>query len=372
LEGPEQPCLTKYEPTVEQALACRAVQENTRIALVNFDFTPEEAQQIAANIKVPFDKSTHAVYNANLVVIPATEAAKAEAAKRNPDCVDTFMDFASIAAQATMPKDLSGDKVDMVIALTKESACDPRLLGLAEGGRYADILAAPGPAGPVDLKTIGWAAAHEAGHLAQLGHASDMLCQTGPSDHMAGPETFDLAPYLQGCELVEYGNNSQSVMGSLGRYDEVPFKAALPQIPATMWPQKKLEGPQVDLAVEATPSGVSLGADDARADKFISVSLEASPIDSLDELTIKDADNEVVVDSVAIVPAVDEANRAGSTYEPYIWGGTLQFHTVGNGVVDAGYIEGVSPGESGTWTMRAGEKLITITLAGGRLAVAAS
>lgn len=372
LTGPESPCLSKYEPTEEEALACLAVQQNTRIALVNFDFTPKEAQEIAANVKVPFDRSTNGVFNAEPVVIPATQAAKNEAAKRHSGCVDEFMDFASIAAQATMPEELSGDKVDMVIALTKTPACDPAILGQAEGSRYADILAGP-ISSHLTMQNLGRAAAHEAGHLAGMDHASDLWCEPGLGSAMEGPEVFDVKAYLRNCELVEYGTSSKSVMGNALMQDSVPFEAALPQIPEIMWPQEKLGGPEAELAVEATPTGATINAKAAQADKFISVSLDETPLDSTDDLKITGGpEGEVTIDSLAIVPAVDMGDKDRVVDEPYIWGGTVYFHTVGNGVIHGDYLPRVNSGESRTTQLRVGDKLITVSLAGGRLAVSTS
>jgi hypothetical protein len=260
-EGPVSPCLSNYEPTIKEARACQDMQQNTRIALVNFGFTPEEAQEAARSMVVPFNRSTNGIFNAQPVVIPASEAAKKEAEARSTDCIDDFMDFASVAAQAEMPDALDGDKIDIVIALTKAQACDPSVAGMAEGARYADILAGGHPT--MTPTELGYAAAHEAGHNVGLGHVSEMWCASnlGDQDPAAGPLNIDA--YLQSCEENEYSDYTRSVMGDAFNKEESEFAAEPAQLPEIMWPQEVLEG-DTGMVIEATPQGVSVGLEEAQ------------------------------------------------------------------------------------------------------------
>jgi len=355
LQGPESPCLKPYEPTVQQALACKAMQQHTRIALVNFDYTPEEAQVIASSMVTPFNKSTNGVFNAEPIVVPASPAAKAEAVERNPGCVDEFMDFASVAAQATMPKELAGDKVDMVIALTKARDCNPSVAGKAEGARYADILM--GGHEEMSLEQVGFATAHEAGHNVGLGHAGDMVCGTHALEPAVKAGALDLDVYLKDCELWEYGTGL-TVMGDPFNIHASRFKAALPQIPPIMWPQETL-GEPADLAVEATPKGVSLSYQDAKAGKFITI-----------PLPLNDAAQKF--QNLAIVPEVDDATQPGADYAPNIWGGTAYLHAGDNSLAELGYIDSLVPGEYKTRVLQYQGKRIAITLADGRITVVSS
>lgn len=283
---PNTPCgVTTKE---DKRAQCLEIHRSTRIALVNFDFTPQEANAMAEQMKPAFDNSTGGVFNAQPTVIPASEAAKAKAREnRGPlNCVKNFEYFGSVAAQQMMSEELGPDRYDMVVALTDARACDnEKEAGEAESipGRYADLLA--GSLSPEDKQSATYKAnilAHEVGHLAGFGHESLIGCSTeeaynpatiGLFDVFSGSEEFDISAYLQGrCFLEQYNPFAKGVMGPANFQPGEKAKVNPIQLNAIMRPEIE-KGLAVPLDKQATRAGVTLTTEEARNNKYVSVPL---------------------------------------------------------------------------------------------------
>ncbi len=232
----------------EAAEQCLSVYGNTKIALLNYALTKDDAKKLASTTQAYLSGSTKEVINPRIAIIEpsdlATQAFNEQVPGECIDPVDMKKSGAYIAA-ATMPE---LNEYDKIVGIMNRPACEtttnmttsmtPGGVAFVQHNRYADIYIGQ-PLGRLGIFT-----AHELAHLFGLGHAGSLSGATshggftdinGIYDKDKGP--IDLGRYISSGLLQEYGQ--KSIMGSpVALSPGSTLDTA--QLYALEWPQREL------------------------------------------------------------------------------------------------------------------------------------
>lgn len=230
----------------EAAEQCLSVYGNTKIALLNYALTKDDAKKLADTANGHLSGSTRGVINPNIVVVEPSDLAKQAFEEKVPgECIDpvNLDKSGAYIAAATMPE---LNEYDKIVSIMDRPACEITA-GMTPGGaaftqhyRYADVY----DNADQPLARLGIFTAHELAHLFGLGHAGSLSGATshggftdinGIYDKDKGP--IDLGRYISSGLLQEYGQ--KSIMGSpVALSPGSTLDTA--QLYALEWPQREL------------------------------------------------------------------------------------------------------------------------------------
>lgn len=273
---------TAPTPEISRSLAkdCLDVEEDTKVALVNYALDPSVAELLAQQIESDVTIVTAGQLHPDVTVVPASAQAKQALAAKTAagDCIDPAdpQEYSSTIADQTMPE-LS--RFNRVIGLSGKSACGIKDLGVAEPTKYRDAdlfdVSAADIQGIADnhgqllpssqttyaaisaeLYDAAQTAAHELLHLFGLGHSGNLvnsdkkdLQAWSLEDASAAKHTLNLDKFINNGSYTEYGNTD--VMGSYTQTEASNLVLNPVEQSFLEWPQRLLDEPatvsQIDL-----------------------------------------------------------------------------------------------------------------------------
>lgn len=261
---------------------CLPAMEAGSVAVVSFNLSPAETQQVADGITAATEKASDGKVNLSATTFQATASAKKQLEKqlKGADCIDETKpeQLAAAAADLTMPELL---KSDFVVAVSDLPSCHNA--GAVEDGLYgrrADIFKDPRGARPAEQKRKIASGAHELMHLLRWGHGG-VFTGADENGHMrtlneqgvVSGADIDLDAYMRTGSYSEYGNwVNGDLMGSL--FDPEKIAPNPVEVAALDWPNVVLDGEQASPAKSVrSDKWVTLDKNDAIAGNFASLKL---------------------------------------------------------------------------------------------------
>jgi len=353
------------------ANACVAAYNDTKIALVNYDLSPDAANAYTEGVKSGLISITHGLLHPDIQVIPASDEAKQLIAsthtardKYGLRCVNDQdpKNYVSMQANETMPQ---LDAFNFIVGVSSMSNCGHSMDGVNDDGRYIELFDSPSYGESQNSKDD--AMIHELLHGVDLGHAGTIDCNIkGAGTLFNAPESpavVDLGRCINNSSAyIEYGEYGEQ----MGTYTSDPVKAELNPIHANdlLWPL--ILAGTTDSKEHTLEPGKQqyFSLSDAVQGAFGTFKLN-SPVTLYQGFNPpynqSNPPHSHVFNELAITPSLYNRDDKGKITAPYVNG--VQIYLVGDGNVTARVGDpnlGIAENPK-AWSFKFGSKILNVT-----------